>query len=412
MNDETTMNDKVKIGAGTIDAGDTPPRGFARAEFVARVEVAQRAMRAASLDGLLLTTEPNVRYFSGFFTQFWQSPTRPWFLVVPAAGAPIAVIPEIGAAGMAQTWIDDIRTWASPQPHDDGVSLLADCLAKLPRRFGRIGMTLGAESVVRMPPNDLARLRETIARGESAFDIVDAAELIHRQRMIKSPREIDKIRRICEIASESFAALPNFAACGMRESEVCRKMRIDLMQRGADSIPYLIAGSGAGGYDSIIMGPSERELTRGDLLIIDTGATWDGYFCDFDRNFSFGKASATVHNAYRTVWRATEAGFAAAHPRATTSQVWRAMNDVLVAGGSLGNDVGRLGHGLGMQLTERPSNTADDNTELAAGMVLTLEPGMTFAPNKQMVHEENIVITENGAEWLSCRASEELPELE
>ena len=79
------------------------------------------------------------------------------------------------------------------------------------------------------------------------------------------------------------------------------------------------------------------------------------------------------------------------------------------AGGALGNDVGRLGHGLGMQLTEWPSNTADDHTPLEPGVVLTLEPGMEFAPGKQMVHEENIVITEDGARWLSRRAPEEMP---
>ena len=61
-----------------------------------------------------------------------------------------------------------------------------------------------------------------------------------------------------------------------------------------------------------------------------------------------------------------------------------------------------------MELTERPSNTATDNTVLQAGMVMTLEPGMTFAPGRQMVHEENIVITEDGAEWLTHRATREL----
>ncbi|MGB9438886.1 MAG: M24 family metallopeptidase, partial [Desulfobacterales bacterium] len=81
---------------------------------------------------------------------------------------------------------------------------------------------------------------------------------------------------------------------------------------------------------------------------------------------------------------------------------------VMEAAGAIGNDVGRLGHGLGMQLTEWPSNTAFDNTPLVPGMVLTLEPGMMYAPGKSMVHEENIVITESGAQYLSVRCSPEL----
>ena len=68
-----------------------------------------------------------------------------------------------------------------------------------------------------------------------------------------------------------------------------------------------------------------------------------------------------------------------------------------------------MGHGLGMELTEWPSVTPDDNTLLEPGMILTLEPGMTFAPGKQMVHEENIVITEEGARMLSSRAPSEMP---
>jgi len=387
--------------------GTAPPRGFPRDEFTRRLDTAQLAMRDARFDALLLTTEPNVRYFSGFFTQFWESPTRPWFLLLPADGMPIAVIPEIGHAGMANTWVEDIRTWPSPRPEDDGISLLSDCIARLPRRFGRLGMMLGAESMLRMPAADFAALREKL-RG---IEIADAARLIQDMRMLKSEREIGKMRHICGIAAQSFDALPGFARAGMSEIEICRRMRIDLLERGADASPYLIAASGRGGYDNIVMGPGERRLEHGDLLIIDTGSTWDGYFCDFDRNFAFGEADAAARAAYDCAWRATEAGLRAARAGATTSDLWSAMNRVLGEGGSLGNAVGRLGHGLGMQLTERPSNTADDATPLRPGMVVTLEPGMEFAPGRHMVHEENIVITEDRAELLSRRAAPELPVL-
>jgi len=85
------------------------------------------------------------------------------------------------------------------------------------------------------------------------------------------------------------------------------------------------------------------------------------------------------------------------------------MAAVMEEAGAMGNDVGRLGHGLGMQLTEWPSNRIGDKTVIEPNMVLTLEPGMTFAPGKVMVHEENIVIREDGAEWLTRRAPREMP---
>jgi Xaa-Pro aminopeptidase len=325
--------------------------------------------------------------------------------LLPATGKPIAVIPSIGVAGMQQTWIDDIRSWSSPQPEDDGISLLLSAIRELPGRFGRLGLTLGAESHLRMPARDYHLLEQEL----STLEFVDCAELMLKLCSIKSTTEIEKIRYVCELASDSFNALPGYAKSGQSEREILCAMRIDLLQRGADHTPYIVSASGKEGYGDIIMGPGDRKLEDGDILIIDTGTVFDGYFCDFDRNFAFGHASDKTRRVYDTLYQSTDAGLAAARPGATTTDVWQAMWSVLESGGATSNDVGRMGHGLGAQLTEWPSLTASDHNPLEAGMVITLEPGMDFDGNKLMVHEENIVITESGAELLSKRASAELP---
>ena len=379
-------------------------RGFPQAEFEQRASRVQAAMHQARLDALLVTTEPEVRYFSGFHTQFFESPTRPWFVVVPLEGKPIAVIPEIGLAGMQATWIDSIHTWPSPQPGDDGISLLASVLNALPTRFGQLGLPLGPESILRMPAADVKTLADAIS-----LEVADCAQMLLSLRFIKSRAEIEKVRRACEITSEAFAALAQNMAVGDTEIEIGRRLRIDLLQRGADNTPFLVAGSGPGGYDSIIMGPTEKRLAPGDVLIIDTGTVYDGYFCDFDRNFAFGQLAEDAQRANEALYRATDAGFATARPGVPMSEVWSAMWQVLEAGGALGNSVGRMGHGLGMQLTEWPSVRPDDYTVLEAGAVITLEPGMTFAPGRQLVHEENIVITQDSAEYLTHRANPEMP---
>jgi Xaa-Pro dipeptidase len=382
-----------------------PVRGFKQAEFEGRTERAQRRMRELEIDAMLLTTEPQVRYFSGFLTQFWHSPTRPWFLLVPLEGKPIAVIPSIGVAGMQQSWIDDIRSWSSPQPEDDGISLLLSAIRELPRRFGRLGATMGMESVLRMPVRDFQHLQNEL----SGIEVIDCAEMMLQLCSVKSAAEIDKVRYVCELASDSFIALPDLIHSGQSEREILRDMRIDLLQRGADHTPYIVSASGPDGYGDIIMGPGDRIVESGDVMIIDTGTVYDGYFCDFDRNYAFGSASDRARRAYDSVYQSTEAGLVAARPGATTTDVWQAMWSVLEAGGAMGNDVGRMGHGLGAQLTEWPSLTATDNTPLQPGMVMTLEPGMEFVSGKLMVHEENIVITESGAELLSKRAAAEMP---
>ena len=87
------------------DIKNTPQRGFPDSEFVTRTKHAQAAMAEQDLTGILSMTEPEVRYFTGFHTLFWQSPTRPWFVFVPIEGKPIALIPEIGAELMRLSWL-------------------------------------------------------------------------------------------------------------------------------------------------------------------------------------------------------------------------------------------------------------------------------------------------------------------
>ncbi len=389
-----------------------PERGFPDSEFEARAAGAQALMADLGLDVLLVCTEPEVRYLTGFHTPFWQSPTRPWFVVLPAEGRPVAVIPSIGASAMNATWVNDIRTWPSPRPSDDGLGLLVETLAELVGQTSSnenvsIGLPMGHETHVRMPLADLDVLRERVAPAR----FVDATEVVRTLRMVKSDREIAKMAHICDVVSGAFEGLGDLLSIGMTEREAFKSFRIDLLQRGADDVPYLVGASGPG-FDDIIKQPSDRVIERGDLLMFDTGSLYDGYSSDFDRYVAFGRADADAQRAYSTVWAATEAGLAAVRPGATTSDLWRAMADVLDAGGSLGNSVGRLGHGLGMQVTEWPSNTADDNTVLQEGMVLTLEPGLTWAPGRMMVHEENLVVRADGPEMLSRRASSELPILD
>ena len=79
---------------------NAPARGFTKAEFANRCAAAQQAMTSRDIAALLLTSEADVRYFTGFMTQFWQSPTRPWFILLPAKGKPIAIIPSIGVSLM------------------------------------------------------------------------------------------------------------------------------------------------------------------------------------------------------------------------------------------------------------------------------------------------------------------------
>ena len=380
-------------------------RGFPTPEFEARTAQAQDLMAEQGLAGLLLMTEPDVRYFSGFHTLFWQSPTRPWFLFVPAEGKPIAIIPEIGAELMGRSWLDDIRTWSAPAPDDDGVSLLTDLLSPFAAQGDAIGVMKGHETQLRMPLGDWERL----ITGLPGLKIADATGLVQSLRMVKSAAEIEKLSHICAIGSATFDRVPKFVSDGMPLDDVFRQFRREALAQGADEAPYVVGGAAPGGYADVISPPSQRPLARGDVLMIDTGCTWDGYFCDFDRNWAIGNASDDARRAYDVLWRATEAGIAAARPGATCRDLFQAMSGVIAEMDGSGGDIGRLGHGLGMQLTEQPSHAAFDTTELKENMVLTLEPSLSYGDGLMMVHEENIVVTPTGGHLLTTRAAPDLP---
>ncbi|SPH27453.1 putative dipeptidase PepE [Ascidiaceihabitans donghaensis] len=385
--------------------GAVSERGFAHSEFRARTENAQALMAAAGIDGLLLMSEQDVRYFTGFHTLFWQSPTRPWFVFVPANGQPVAVIPEIGAELMGRSWLKDIRTWSAPAPEDDGISLLHDVLAPLSQTGAKLGVMMGHETKLQMPLGDW----QNLMAGLPGLNIVDVTGLVQGLRMVKSGAEIEKLRHICGIGSAAFARVPEIMSLGQPLEDVFRTFRIAALQAGADDAPYVVGAAAQGGYADVISPPTQRPLQHGDVLMLDTGCTWDGYFCDFDRNWAIGTADDAAKRAYDVLWRATQAGIDAAKPGNTCRDLFMAMSKVIAELDGSGGDIGRLGHGLGMQLTEQPSHAAFDNTELKENMVLTIEPSLSYGDGLMMVHEENIVVRGGGADLLSTRAAPELP---
>jgi Xaa-Pro aminopeptidase len=367
-------------------------------------------MAALGIDCLFLTSEKNIRYLTGFHTQIWVSPTRPRYVLLPLTGETIAIVPTTNVAGFRRTsWISDIRSWPAPRPEDDGVSLVLEALRGILPAKGRLGAEIGPEMRVEMPIRDFLRIRESLGGAQ----IVDAGPVLRPLRMVKSSAEVARVSRACAIASEGFARLPSALVPGQTERDVYRQLHLFLIELGADKVPYLVPSSGASGYEQVNMGPSDRVLQAGDVLFVDVGVTFSGYFCDFDRNFALAPSTDENREAYRRVFEATEAGIQAVRPGRTAAEVWRAMAMVLDPTGRAETPIGRMGHGLGLDITEPPSIAAGDMTVLETGMVLTVEPSIVLpaCPGRGprlMVHEENLVVTDDGCHLLTHRAPPEL----
>jgi len=380
-------------------------RGFNTAEYEERLRKARLLMQEKNLEMLLVTSPHNFRYFTGFDSYFWESPTRPWFLLLSLNQDPVAIIPSIGVTALQKTWIQNIKTWQSPNPNDEGVTMLQDAILSVQSHKCSIGCEMGMESHLRMSINDFQKLNTNLPN----HCFVDASPLIWKLRMIKSENEISKIKKVISIASRAFDELPRHLQTGQSEIEICNMMKKTLLDLGADHTLYMSCASGPGGYDQIICDPTEKKLQDGDVLIIDTGTTLDGYFCDFDRNYGFGRIADSAKLAYAVLWEAAEAGMKNAKPGATCADVSNAMLSILQKEGLSSNSVGRMGHGIGLQITEPPSIMSNDNTVLEENMVIAIEPCFEYAPGTMLVHEENILITNNGHERLTSRTPQTIP---
>jgi len=367
-------------------------------------------MRERGISALVLTSAPNVRYVVNFRSPTWESLTRPRYAVVPLDRLPILIVPEsnrvlAGASG----WAGEVRTWPAPCPADDGVSLLAETLAK-GSPTGRIGLEIGPGSRLGFAASDFLRLLDIIGRDRLA----DAGALMHAVRMVKSLGEQARHRFVAGAVSRVLNRLPALSIGMASDRALHRATQVALLQEGVERVPYLVCAAGAGGYLATNTEPQGRPLRTGDVVYLDAGATVDGTFADLNRNVALCAPDAATRDAYRLVHKALEVGVAAIRPGIPVNRLWGAMAAVLDAAGRT-SGIGRLGHGIGLELTEPPSIAPDSDVILERGMVLAIEPSLAYMPlaagasPRLMVLEENVLVSDEGAELLSESAPCELP---
>ena len=376
---------------------------FPKEEYLKRLDNIHKKLENENIDAIVITSPANFRYFSGLDSNFWESPTRPWFLIISKNGKIKALVPSIGLSAIESTFIKDIEVWQSPNPKDEGTSLLKKIIKTFPKN-SNIGFELGMETYLRMSIKEFLKIKKDLQE----YNFIDSTNIVWSLRKIKSDLEIKNIEKICSITSKVFDNLINKISLGMSEREIATIFKKDLINNGVDYIMYLSCASGINGYNQIICNPSEKKIGDGDILIIDTGSTLNGYYCDFDRNFGFGNINQKSLDAYNKLWDATEKTLEIIKPGISCKEVYESLSKNLFSN-NVKSKVGRMGHGFGLQLTEPPSIMIDDNTILEKNMILALEPSIEIENGLILVHEENVLITENGSRLLTTRTPKELP---
>jgi Xaa-Pro dipeptidase len=232
---------------------------------------------------------------------------------------------------------------------------------------------------------------ERLLAARPGWKPVSAGAVFAALRMVKSPEEIEAIRRAIAIALPRFRSAFEALAPGRTEAQISALMGGEnVVQFGPSSaLPH-----GA---------PRDRALARDEAVLIDAWDRPEGYYYDITRSTYYGRPS----EEYRTIWsivlEAQTAAIEAAAPGVPCFEVDRAARRVIEAAGYGEYFTHRLGHGLGIDVHEPPYMVGHDRTPLEPGMTFTSEPGV-YLPGRFGVRiEDDIVVTERGAESLSPR---------
>ena len=234
------------------------------------------------------------------------------------------------------------------------------------------------------------------------FDDSDAlSNAINSMRMIKDEEEIYCIKKAQEIAETAFDELLNFIHAGVTEREIALELNRLMFQYGAEDLSFdTIALSGVN--TSMPHGvPSEKVVENGEFVLLDFGAVWNGYHSDMTRTICVGKPSDDMRKVYDIVLEAQLAGLEAARSGITGRELDMISRDIIEKAG-YGECFGHsLGHGVGLEIHEKPNASPNYKLPLEKGSVVTVEPGIYIEGKFGVRIEDFVILTENGCENLT-----------
>ena len=388
---------------------------FPMEEYERRIKRIRQACADAGLDALLLTTQPNVDYSSGFLHGTW-SPTfgegKTQVLITAMEYEPVLFV----QAGLQALFCTSAISEIKPQS-DTVYGTSPDSLYEVFRQKGLLSAKVGIE----MSKEDLMGLSYplfcAIKQKMPNVHFADCTGIMHETRMIKSPLEIEKIKKAVWITQRAYEyAIPQICE-GMSERELAGIIAQGMARysdEGGARNPWFIFvyadGKSPTAWDGI---PSSYRFRKGDCIYIDCGATYHGYYSDFIRVAAIGEPSEEKQRIYYGARNANMTLIDTLKPGMRVSTMCETLARELGRQG-LGKQVQLMqefggmyeGHGIGLSIHEPPVIKADSDSTLQEGMTLAIE-GNVFddlpLPRTRIAlkNEENVLITRNGAQLLT-----------
>jgi Xaa-Pro dipeptidase len=367
-------------------------------ERAGRQERARQLMSQNGLDAVVLMEGTSLRYFTGIR---WWGGERAFALVLPARGAAFCVCPAF-EEGRAREQLanapdgehSDMRVW---QEDEDPYQLIADGLRQRGITTGKVGI----EETIRFV------FADGIAKAAPQANISSATPVTAGCRMVKSTHEIALMRLAAQVTLTAYEAVYRALRPGMTEHEASDLIDAAYRQLGFPGDASIMVDEATAFPHGSTAPPVIRE---GSILMIDDGCTVEGYQSDITRTFVLGKGSGAaggetkrdkMKKVFDIVLRAQSAALAAADPGAECGSIDAAARKVITDAG-YGPDykyfTHRLGHGMGMDMHEWPYLVRGNQTKLQSNMTTSNEPGIYIPGEFGVRIEDDMHITENGAE--------------
>ncbi len=376
-------------------------------------------MDAAGLDAVLASSPENIYYTSRFPAPLTAGnrglslllrTSEAVAVLLPKGRSPILLI-TVGLAGMAEVhcpgvetrysgtgmfieWPDGVeRQVNAPTPPDN----LTSTLRELDLQSGRLGIEMAPLSA-----GTLLHLRDNLP--ELTFE--DARPVFFQLRRIKTPGEIEKMRRANRVNTAGIRAALDVIREGAVERDVMEAFKGKLREMGCDwESAAFGAGPGSGESYNIA---ADYILRAGDAARFDVTAVHQFYFSDLSRCAAVGPPPDEVRRLYDALFEAQQAMMAAIQPGLPVKELFRTAVETVKAAGYPDYQRGNMGHGLGLGHYEEPFITPDNDTPLEPGMTLAIEAPYYVAGRYGLNVENNIAVTEDGCETLDDDLSLEL----
>ena len=356
-----------------------------------RLDALRRQIKAAEMDCLALVPGFNLQYLTG---QEFFLLERPFITFIPAdeTAQLVVVIPELEAPTWQSTipFEAQLLPWMDESGPSEAMRQAAASLNSL--------KALGVEHLrMRVLEQDL------ISRHMPEVRFVEGERALDPLRLRKDANEIASLGRAAKALEAALEDSLSRTQPGMSEREICNNLTAAILQLGGEAVPLepLVQSGPNSAHPHGRTG--DRHVSAGDLLLIDFTTTVDGYYADMTRTFVVGSAADDrQQEVYETVKAANIAGRKAARPGVTCQDVDRAARSVIDDAGYGAYFIHRTGHGLGLDVHEPPSIVEGNQLQLEEGMVFTVEPGIYIDGWGGVRIEDNLVVTEGGAESLTA----------